>query len=189
MTAHLNTQRVATPEIGRLAEGARESQISTPQAGAARIVQALITFVATGGFAGFAPRAPGTAGSVLGLLLVKFALASMWEHSPAGFLMLFAVVFICACGVAACAERIFAEPDSSAIVLDEILGMIATMFGNSSSWSWLIAGFALFRLFDIIKPWPASRFDRMRGGAGVMLDDLAAAFYANIALQLLRRIV
>ena len=102
--------------------------------------------------------------------------------------MLFGVVFILACSLADCAERIFGEADSSAIVLDEVLGMIATMFGNPTDWAWLIAGFTLFRLFDIIKPWPASWFNRMRGGAGVMLDDLAAAFYANIALQALRRI-
>jgi phosphatidylglycerophosphatase A len=155
---------------------------------ATRTLHGLVTFVATGAFAGYAPVAPGTAGSVLGVLLVKFALASIWRYSPAGFLMLFGVVFVFACSVADCAERIFAQPDSSAIVLDEILGIIATMFGNPTGWTWLIAGFTLFRLFDIIKPWPASWFDRMRGGAGVMLDDLAAAFYANVTLQVLRRI-
>jgi phosphatidylglycerophosphatase A len=152
-------------------------------------VHALIKFIATGAFAGYVPRAPGTAGSVLGLLLVKYGVASIWKYSPAEFLMLFGVVFVCACSVADYSERLFAERDSSAIVLDEILGMIATMFGNPIGWSWLIAGFTLFRLFDIIKPWPASWFDRMQGGAGVMLDDLAAAFYANIVLQVLRRIV
>ena len=137
---------------------------------------------------GYTPLAPGTAGSVLGLLFVKFAAASFWRYSPAGSLMLFGVVFILACGVTDCAERIFGEADSPAIVLDEILGMIATMFGNPMDWTWLIAGFMLFRLFDIIKPWPTSWFNRMRGGAGIMLDDLAAAFYANITLQVLRRI-
>jgi phosphatidylglycerophosphatase A len=175
-----------------MAEGAQESQtvkcrsVDAPGATARR---RLVTFVATGAFAGYAPRAPGTAGSVLGLLLVKFAFAPIWKHSPVGFLMMFALAFLCACGVAACAERIFAERDSSAIVLDEILGMVATMFGNPIAWSWLIVGFTLFRLFDIIKPWPALWFDRMQGGAAVMLDDLTAAFYANIALHVLRRIV
>jgi phosphatidylglycerophosphatase A len=148
----------------------------------------LVIFAATGAFVGYAPLAPGTVGSVLGLLLVKFVTASIWGYSPAWFLMLFGVAFILACSVADCAERIFGEPDSSVIVLDEILGMIATMFGNPAGWTWLIAGFTLFRLFDIIKPWPTSWFDSMRGGAGVMLDDLAAAFYANITLQVLRRI-
>ncbi|MBV8356997.1 MAG: phosphatidylglycerophosphatase A [Deltaproteobacteria bacterium] len=149
----------------------------------------MITFIATGAFAGYTPLAPGTAGSMLGLFLVKFATASIWRYSPAGSLMLFGVVFILACSVADCAERIFGEPDSSAIVLDEILGMIATMFGNSTGWTWLITGFTLFRLFDIIKPWTTSWFDRMPGGAGIMLDDLAAACYANITLQVLQRII
>ena len=103
--------------------------------------------------------------------------------------MLFGVVFLVACSLADCAGKIFAETDSSAIVFDEILGMIATMFGNPTSWTWLIAGFILFRLSDIIKPWPASRFDRMDSGTGVMLDDLAAAIYANITLRVLQRIV
>jgi phosphatidylglycerophosphatase A len=74
-------------------------------------------------------------------------------------------------------------------VLDEILGMIATMFLNPTEWLWLAAGFVLFRVLDIIKPWPAIRFDRMRGGSGVMLDDLAAGVYANVTLQVLRRII
>ena len=153
---------------------------------ATKISRALVTFVASGAFVGFVPVVPGTAGSLLGLLLVRLAICSIWQYSPIGFLMLFGVVFIAACRVADRAERIFGEPDSPAIVLDEILGMVATMFGNRIGWPWLIAGFTLFRLFDIIKPWPASRFDRIRGGVGVMLDDLAAAFYANFTLHALR---
>ena len=176
-----------------MVEGAQEPPTCIPRAGvvppATRTLHALVTFVATGAFAGYAPLAPGTAGSMLGLLLVKFATASIWRHSPAGSLMLFGVVFILACSVADCAEKIFGEPDSSAIVLDEVLGMIATMFGNPTDWTWLIAGFTLFRLFDIIKPWPASWFDRRRSGAGIMFDDLAAACYANITLQVLQRII
>jgi phosphatidylglycerophosphatase A len=61
------------------------------------------------------------------------------------------------------------------------------MFGNPISWPWLFTGFTLFRLFDIIKPWPASWFDGMSGGVGVMLDDLASAFYANLSLRVLWR--
>jgi phosphatidylglycerophosphatase A len=154
-----------------------------------RFSRTLITFVATGAFIGYAPAIPGTVGSVIGLFLVRFAAWPVWRYSPGGFLIGFGLMFIGGCSVADRAERILAEPDSSLIVIDEILGMVATMFGNSVAWPWLIAGFALFRLFDIIKPWPASWFDRMRGGAGIMLDDLAAAFYANISLQVLRRII
>ena len=149
----------------------------------------LVTFVATGAWLGYFPAIPGTAGSVLGLLLARFALAPIWRHWTAIFLIMFGLAFVAGCSLAGCAERILDEPDSSVIVLDEIFGMVATMFANPVTWPWLMAGFVLFRLLDIIKPWPASWFDRMSGGAGVMLDDLAAAFYANIVLRVLQLIL
>jgi phosphatidylglycerophosphatase A len=68
--------------------------------------------------------------------------------------------------------------------------MAATMFGNPISFGWLMLGFLLFRIADVIKPWPANVIDRrMRNGAGVMLDDLAAAIYANIVLQVIWRLL
>jgi phosphatidylglycerophosphatase A len=166
-----------------VAEGVQQSSNFLPKLapGRAKFWRLPIIFLATGACAGFSPVFPGTVGSILGLLLIRCALGSFSRSSPAGFLMLFGIVFITSCRVADWAEEILGEADSSAIVLDEILGMIATMFANPLSWAWLMGGFTLFRLFDIIKPWPASRFDRMHGGAGVMLDDLAAA--------LLRRLV
>jgi phosphatidylglycerophosphatase A len=149
----------------------------------------LVIFVASGVYTGYAPIAPGTAGAALGMVLGCFVFAPLWERSPSAFVMLFAVLFISACFVAGAAERVYGEHDSSHIVLDEILGMIATMFLNPVSWGWLGAGFVLFRIFDIIKPWPAHRFDRMEGGSGVMLDDLAAGIYANLVLQVMRRVI
>ncbi|MBV8771822.1 MAG: phosphatidylglycerophosphatase A [Deltaproteobacteria bacterium] len=149
----------------------------------------IVTVVASGAFVGYAPVIPGTAGSVLGLLLVRFALASIWRYAPITFVILFGIAFIVACSVATCAEKMFGRRDSPVIVIDEILGIIATMFGNATSWPWLVAGFTLFRLFDIIKPWPASWFDRMRGGTGIMLDDLTAACYANIVLKVLQHVI
>ena len=135
------------------------------------------------------PIAPGTAGSLVGLLLARFVCAPMWIRSPAAFLVFFGVIFVAACFVAGAAERIWSEHDSSRIVLDEVLGMVAAMAFNPPGWVWLAVGLLLFRLLDIIKPWPAIRFDRMHGGAGVMLDDLAAGIYANVMLQVLRRII
>ena len=149
----------------------------------------LIIFFASGAYTGYAPIAPGTAGAALGLVLGYFVFAPLWQHSPLGFLMLFVAMLAAACALAGAAEKIFSEHDSSRIVLDEVLGMLATMFLNPLGWAWLATGFVLFRIFDIIKPWPASRLDRLNGGAGVMLDDVAAGIYANLAVQILRRII
>ena len=75
-------------------------------------------------------------------------------------------------------------------MIDEVLGMAATMFGNPLTLPWMLAGFLAFRVFDVVKPFPAGLIDRkVPGGAGVMLDDLAAAIYANIMLQVLSRLL
>lgn len=169
-----------------MAEDPRDSPIiGAATSSATTIYRAVVTFLASGAFIGYAPLIPGTLGSLVGLFVARSTVSS-WQYSPPIFLTAFALAFVASCRVADCAEKILGQPDSPAIVIDEILGMIATMLGNPVSWPWLIAGFGLFRLFDILKPWPVSWFDRMHGGAGVMLDDLAAALYANVALRVLR---
>ena len=146
----------------------------------------LIIFFATGAYSGYAPVAPGTFGSVVGLIIGYFICVPLWQRSPMIFAVIFALVFAVSCWIADRAEKIFQEHDSSRIVLDEVLGMIATMYLNPTRWPWLLGGFLLFRVFDIIKPYPASLIDRrMRGGAGVMLDDLFAGIYANLVLRVL----
>jgi phosphatidylglycerophosphatase A len=150
----------------------------------------LIIFFATGIYSGYAPIAPGTAGSVVGLLLIWFGFGPLWEHSHALCLIVFAIAFAIACWISDRAEKIFDQHDDSRIVIDEVLGMAATMFGNPLTVPYLLLGFLLFRVADVIKPWPASLIDRrMRSGAGVMLDDLAAAIYANIVLQVIVRVL
>ena len=147
-------------------------------------MRALIIFFATGIYSGYSPIAPGTAGSVVGMAVVWLVFGPLWAHSHALCLIVFAIVFAIACWISDRAENIFDTHDDSRIVLDEVLGMAATMFGNPITFGWLMLGFLLFRIADVIKPWPANVIDRrMRNGAGVMLDDLAAAIYANIVLQ------
>ena len=146
----------------------------------------VIIFFATGIYTGYSPFAPGTAGSVVGLIIGYLWCAPMWDHEPMIFIAIFAALFFLACLIAGQAEEIFGEHDSSKIVLDEVMGMIATMFLNPLGWGSLLGGFLIFRLFDIIKPFPASLIDRkMPGGPGVMLDDLFAGIYANIVLRIL----
>jgi phosphatidylglycerophosphatase A len=152
-------------------------------------VRSVAIFLATGFGSGYSPVAPGTAGSIVGVLLVWVVFGPMWRASVAFALIVFVVVFGASCWVASEAERVFNEHDSPKIVIDEVLGMTATMFLNPLGWRYMVAGFLIFRLFDIIKPPPARWIDReVSGGMGVMLDDLAAAVYANLALRLIARL-
>ncbi|MGA6974785.1 MAG: phosphatidylglycerophosphatase A [Candidatus Binatus sp.] len=153
-------------------------------------MRSLIIFLATGVYSGYSPVAPGTAGSVVGLIVVWLVFGPLWKHSPALCVLVFAIVFAISCWISDRAEKIFDTHDDSRIVIDEVLGMAATMFGNPITFGWLMLGFLLFRIADVIKPWPANVIDhRMRNGAGVMLDDLAAAIYANIVLQVIVRVL
>lgn len=151
-------------------------------------MRSVVILLATGFYSGYAPVAPGTAGSLAGLVVWRLLFVPLWRCWPAAALGLFAILFAAGCFIAGRAERILGEPDSPKIVIDEVAGMIATMFFNPAAWPYAIGGFAAFRLFDILKPFPAGLIDRrMSGGKAVMLDDLAAAIYANLVLQIARR--
>lgn len=157
-------------------------------AGRLGVVRSVVILLATGFGSGYSPVAPGTAGSIVGALLVWVVFGPMWQASVPLALIVFVVAFAASCRLAGEAERIFNEHDSPKIVIDEVLGMAATMFLNPLGWQYMAAGFLIFRLFDIIKPPPARWIDReVSGGTGVMLDDLAAAVYANLALRLIAR--
>lgn len=134
---------------------------------------------------GLAPRAPGTAGSLLGLLLFLPALALPVAVQLAVILAaLLLGIWIC--------DRVAAElalKDPGGIVWDEFVGMWITML-LLPDWRWLPVAFLLFRLFDIAKPWPVSWADRqLTGGLGIMLDDVIAGLYALLSLQGLAWIV
>jgi phosphatidylglycerophosphatase A len=149
-------------------------------------MRALIVLLATAFYSGFVPYAPGTAGSVVGIGLWWLVFRPLERTAPLAALILFAVLFVAGCFISDRAEIIFGQRDSSLIVIDEVMGMVATMFFNPAGVVWMLAGFAAFRLFDVLKPFPASWIDsKMSGGVAVMLDDLAAAVYANLTLQIL----
>jgi phosphatidylglycerophosphatase A len=153
-------------------------------------MRSLILFIATGAGTGYAPVAPGTAGSVPGLILTWLVFAPMWRYSMPLFLIVYAAAFAVSCWIAGRAEEIFERRDDSRIVIDEVLGMTATMFLLPTDWQHLALGFLCFRLFDTLKPFPAGAIDRrMPGGTGVMLDDLAAAIYANLVGRVLARFI
>ena len=82
------------------------------------------------------------------------------------------------------AEKISGITDPSFVVIDEVAGQLITLFLLPFSWKILIAGFILFRVFDVIKPFPARRAEKLHGGWGIMMDDVLAGLYGNILLQL-----
>jgi phosphatidylglycerophosphatase A len=150
---------------------------------ARRVLTDPVHFLAFGFGAGLAPVAPGTVGSLLGVLLA-------WLTLDLSLSIRLAVLLgLVAAGVWLCGEsaRRIGVHDHGGIVWDEIAGMYATLLVAAPGIAAWGLGFALFRVFDIVKPWPIRDLDhRLGGGAGIMLDDLVAALYAALLLALHR---
>jgi phosphatidylglycerophosphatase A len=126
---------------------------------------------------GYVPVAPGTFGSLAGLALWLIL------PTPATLAAGIVITFLVGAWASGVAEQHFGASDPGPAVIDEVMGMLATMFMNPGGWVSASAGFFLFRLFDVIKPYPANRLERLPGGIGIMADDLMAAIYANLALR------
>lgn len=139
-------------------------------------------FLALGFGSGLSPKAPGTFGT---LAAVPLVLVLMWAGNVylLAFVIVGSVLGVYLCGQTA---RDIGEHDHGAIVWDEIIGYGITMLWAPLHWQTLLLGFVLFRLFDIVKPWPISWFDKnVHHGAGIMLDDIVAGIAALVSLQLL----
>jgi phosphatidylglycerophosphatase A len=149
-------------------------------------VTRLAVFVATAAYSGYFPIAPGTVGSAVGLLVY---LPVWWSQSRTLEVSLIVGLFAAGVWAATAAERYFGGIDPGPIVLDEVVGMLITLAFIPVGIAAAIAGFLLFRIFDIIKPFPARRLEALHGGLGVMADDAMAAIYANLSLRLLMAIV
>ncbi len=141
----------------------------------------LAVFLATVAYLGYFPIAPGTVGSAAGLAVY---LLVWWTQSPAIEVGLILVVFALGVWAATTAERYFGGIDPGPVIIDEVLGMLVTLAFVPVGVSGALAGFVLFRIFDIVKPYPAGRLERLHGGLGVMADDAMAAVYANLCLRL-----
>jgi len=139
--------------------------------------------LAAWGPCGFVPVAPGTVGT-LGAIPLFWALRDL----PLALYFLTLVAFIALSTFAASAAgRYWKVVDASPIVIDEVAGYLVTMALVPWSWETAIAGFLLFRLFDVMKPWPASYFDRVvKSGFGVVMDDVAAGVWAWATLEFVR---
>ena len=136
--------------------------------------------IATALGAGYAPLAPGTFGSAVGLLF--------WFVLPdVHWVQVLAIVAMSVVGAwsGSVAEEHFQRRDPGQVVVDEVAGMMVTLaFNPLPSLAWAAAAFVLFRAADIVKPFPVDRLERLPGGIGIMADDLAAGVYANVALRL-----
>ncbi|HKT79094.1 MAG TPA: phosphatidylglycerophosphatase A [Vicinamibacterales bacterium] len=142
----------------------------------------LAVFIATAAYCGYFPIAPGTVGSAAGLVVY---LLVWWTRSPVVEVALIAATFVAGTWAATHAERFFGGIDPGPVVIDEVLGMLITLAFIPAGVSAAVAGFVLFRVFDVIKPYPANRLEKFHGGFGIMADDAMAGVYANIALRLL----
>jgi phosphatidylglycerophosphatase A len=141
-----------------------------------------ITLAATGLGSGYAPLAPGTAGTLVGIPLFLVFSALPWA-----IWLITVVAFAClSWHVSGEAERLFGKKDAQCIVIDEIAGLQWGLFLIAPTVLHVVLGFFLFRFFDVVKPFPARLFEeRLPGGLGIVADDLAAGVYANVVLQIL----
>lgn len=132
--------------------------------------------------AGLAPRAPGTAGTLVAIPFFLLLAQLPWY----AYLAVVGAAF--ALGVYLCqyTSEALGVHDHSGIVWDELVGYWITMIAIPPSWPWIIGGFVLFRFFDIVKPWPVKLADaRMSGGLGIMFDDVLAGLYALACMHLI----
>ncbi len=144
-----------------------------------------VVFLATGFYIGNIPFAPGTFGSILGLALC-FVLAGLKLPLAIIFTVLFIIVAV---WIANGAEKVLKKNDPGCIVIDEIAGMAVTLVGLPFNLTTALIGFIIFRILDILKPFPIRSLDkRVSGGVGIVLDDVVAGIFANLLLRILQLI-
>jgi phosphatidylglycerophosphatase A len=137
-------------------------------------------FIATCGYIGYVPVAPGTFGSAAGLLVfAAVRSADSYAVEAAAIVILFLIGIWSGTE----AEHHFGGIDPGPIVIDEVVGMLITLAFLPVNWVGAIVAFLVFRLLDVFKPWPAAGFERLPGGLGVMADDGMAAVYGNLVMH------
>ena len=152
--------------------------------------------VGTGFGSGMVPFAPGTFGTVAAIpVFLFFFIASQKMGSTqstrfAIYVVGCVLVFCLGVWAAGKCEKIYQVQDPGKIVIDEILGYLVTMTGLPCSWPWIIIGFVVFRILDILKIWPANKIDlRMHGGLGIMLDDVISGLQGMLILNIVQRLL
>ncbi len=138
----------------------------------------LIKLISSSFYLGFIPFAPGTFGALFGLGIYLL----IYSHQ---IIYIFVTLFIILLGFLSCgrAEKIFGRKDARQIVIDEASGLLVAFYLIPAKIFYLAAGFILYRFFDILKPFPLRKLEKLNGSAGIMLDDIGAAVYTNLILQ------
>ena len=145
-----------------------------------------VHLLASGFGTGLSPVAPGTFGTLVGVLLVWL----MAPLAPLVYAGITAVMFVAGIFICGQTARDMGAVDPGAIVFDEIVGFMVAMFMLPATWPWLLAGFVLYRLFDIWKPWPMHMMEEKMGlGTAIMADDVVAGLYTLAILQAARMLL
>lgn len=145
-----------------------------------KVIEFSHKFFITGVFSGYLPIAPGSWGSLLACIILWFAWPSLWYYQ----LLIILLFYRIAVYLAGIGQEYFGH-DGRPIVIDEIIGQAVALFMAPHNIITYVLAFLLFRVFDIIKPYPARKLEKMHGGTGVVADDIAAGIYAVIVLQLI----
>ena len=141
-----------------------------------------IHFLALGFGSGLMPKAPGTFGTLAAIpVYIILSQLDLWL-----FISITAVISILGILICDYTSKALGVHDHSGIVIDEIAGYLITMIAIPFNWKWMLIGFILFRFFDILKPWPISWLDKqVKGGFGIMIDDILAGLFSLICLHLI----
>jgi phosphatidylglycerophosphatase A len=142
-------------------------------------VDKIILFFATAFYSGYSPKAPGTMGSLVGVLI--FCLI----HGSPYYVAITLAITLVGIPIAGRAEKLIGEKDARQIVIDEVAGQLIALYLVPLALVPVALGFGLFRLFDIWKPWPVGRMEKLPGGYGVMTDDVAAGIFALVFCRII----
>ena len=136
--------------------------------------------IATCGYIGFAPVAPGTVGSAAGVALFYLirGVEGVWAQP-----LLIAVLFGAGVWAASIAEQALGGTDPGPVVIDEVVGMLITLLWLPVTPLGALVGFLVFRVLDVVKPWPSRQFESLHGGLGIMADDAMAAVYGQLLMR------
>lgn len=141
----------------------------------------LVKFLSTLGFVGYSPLAPGTVGTLLSIIPYFF----LSKLDPVYYIISVILIIILSIIVSSASVGIFGSEDPKQVVADELCGFLVTMFLVGPSFLNILLGFFLFRFFDITKPLPIRKIERLPGGFGIVLDDVAAGIYSCIVIHII----